>query len=51
MNLRKLPISSMSYEIEQPGPTVALVCPTCSNEVNLQEIFEDNGKVRCVNCI
>jgi hypothetical protein len=44
-------LSVKSYEVEQSGPTVAFECPTCSNEVNLNDIVEDEGNIRCVRCI
>ena len=51
MNLKKLSISPVkSYEVERSGPSVAFVCPACSNEVNLEEIVEEKGSIRCVNC-
>lgn len=51
MNIKKLSISPVkSYEVEQSGPNVAFVCPSCNNEVDLHEIVEEKGSIRCVNC-
>ncbi|MBI2084186.1 MAG: hypothetical protein HYT70_01035 [Candidatus Aenigmarchaeota archaeon] len=51
MPLKKLPISFVkSYDIEQPLRVVAFVCPSCSSEVDLHEIVEDKGLIRCSYC-
>ncbi len=39
-----------SYEIEHKGPSVVFECPICTSEVQLHEIMEVGGKVKCINC-
>lgn len=48
MNFRRF--QKIDSDVEQLGPTVAFVCPTCSNEIDLNEIVEERGNVRCINC-
>lgn len=51
MDMKKFTVSPVkSYEVEQSGPSVAFECPACSSEVNLNEIIEEKGNIRCVKC-
>ncbi len=51
MEFKKLPSMQVrSYEVEPSGPKVAFECPSCTREVNISEIIEQGGNIRCVKC-
>ncbi len=51
MNIKRLSAPEISYEIPQFTPHVAFECPECRSEVNLDEIIEQNGTVKCMKCV
>lgn len=51
MYLKKVGIPPVRwFEIENSTPTVAVICPSCGSEVNLHELIEEKGFVRCADC-
>lgn len=53
MNFRKNDIirGIRNYDFTPRSVSVSVICPSCKNEVGINDLKEECGIVRCINCV